>query len=120
MDVATNLHNIALLEGICSSCAEIQQSLKAHLETTTSAQYVEDIEKDIVTLENLKLITVAIRSDIASGNLGASSELLLRIAANDFEKKLAKIPEKKAVRTGVSTALEEVHRSILRITAGTP
>ncbi len=118
MDTAAmNHHNIELLEGIGSSCVQIQQSLKEHLETTTSPQYITDIEKDIVTLENLKLITVAIRSDIESGKLGASSELLLRIAANDFNRKLALIPEKKTIRLGLAKSLKEVHRNILRMTA---
>ncbi len=117
MDTAAmNHHNIKLLEDIDSSCVEIQQSLKDHLESTTSSQYITDIEKDIVTLENLKLITVAIRSDIETGKLGASTELLLRIAANDFNNKLARIPEKKNVRLGMSKSLKEVHRNILRMT----
>jgi hypothetical protein len=114
--VAMNQHNITLLEGIGSSCIEIQQSLKEHLETTTSSQYKADIEKDIVTLENLKCITVAIRTDIETGTLGASTELLLRIAANDFNSKLARIPEKKALRVGACKSLKEVHHNILQMT----
>lgn len=113
---ATNQHNITLLEEIDASCAEIQLSLKEHLDTTTSAQYIMDIEKDIVVLENLKRITLAIRADIESGKLGASAELLLRIAANDFNKKLAQIPEKRSVRNSASKSLKEVHRNILKLT----
>ena len=113
---AMNQHNIKLLEGIGSSCEEIQQSLKVHLETTTSSQYKMDIEKDMVTLENLKRITIAIRTDIETGKLGASTELLLRIAANDFNNKLVRIPEKKSVRDRASKSLKEVHRNILQTT----
>lgn len=111
---AIQQHNISQLERIGSYCAEIQQSLKDHLETTTSPQYQVDIEKDIVTLENLKRITVAVRADIEAGKLGASSELLLRIAAHDFNKKLARIPEKKALRVSASKLLKEVHRDTLQ------
>jgi hypothetical protein len=121
MDTVTmNQQNIELLESIGSSCVEIQQSLRNHLETTTNPHYVTLIEKDLVTLENLKLITIAIRTDIESGTIGASTELLLRIAANDFNSKLAQIPEKKAVRVMVSNSLKEVHRNILRMTTAAP
>ena len=112
--------NVKLLDSISSSCVEIQQSLKEHLETTTNLQYKSDIEKDLVTLENLKLITTAIKTDIESGKVGASTELLLRIAANDFKKKLALIPEKKTVREGVAKSLKEVHRKVLRMTTEAP
>jgi hypothetical protein len=114
--VAMHQQNISLLEGIGSSCGEIQQSLKEHLATTTNPHYISHIERDIVTLENLKLITQAIRADIETGKIGASTELLLRIAANDFNNKLAQIPEKKSVRVEVSRSLKEVHRNILRLT----
>ncbi len=118
MDTATiNRHNIELLAGIGSSCGDIQQSLREHLATTKNPHYITQIEKDIVTLENLKLIAMAIRNDIEAGTIGASTELLLRIAANDFINKLAQIPEKKSVRMGVSRSLKEVHRAILRMTA---
>ncbi len=113
---AMSQQNVKLLDGISASCLEIQQCLKEHLETTTSTQYKAHIEQDIVTLENLKLITVAIKDDISSGTIGASTELLLRIAANDFKKKLALIPEKKTVRERMSKSLKEVHRNILRMT----
>jgi hypothetical protein len=118
--ITMDQHNIELLESIGSSCVEIQQSLRNHLEATTNPHYVTLIEKDLVTLENLKLITIAIRTDIESGTIGASTELLLRIAANDFNGKLAQIPEKKAVRVVVSNSLKEVHRNILRMTTAAP
>jgi hypothetical protein len=113
---ALSQQNVKLLDSIGSACVEIQQSLKDHLERTTTLQYKSDIEKDIVTLENLKLITIAIRADLESEKVGASTELLLRIAANDFKNKLALIPEKKTVRDGATKSLKEVHRNILRMT----
>ena len=117
MDViAVSQQNFKLLDSIGSSCVEIQQSLKEHLERTTNPQYKADIEKDIVTLENLILITIATKKDIESEKVGASTELLLRIAANDFKKKLALIPEKKTLRDRATKSLKEVHRSILRQT----
>lgn len=119
MDIAAmGEQNVGLLNEISSSCLEIQQCLKEHLATTTSPQYKAHIEQDIVTLENLKLITVAVKADIASGTIGASTELLLRIAANDFKKKLAQIPEKKNVRERIGKALKEVHRGLLRMAPG--
>ena len=115
-NTALRQQNVKLLDSISSSCVEIQQSLKEHLEKTTSLQYKSQIEKDIVTLENLKLITIAIKTDIEFEQVGASTELLLRIAANDFKNKLAVIPEKKTVRDGATESLKEVHRNILHMT----
>lgn len=115
---AMSQQNFKLLDCICASCQEIQQCLREHLDATTSLQYKTHIERDIVTLENLKLITAAIKDDIASGKIGASTELLLRIAANDFKKKLEQIPEKKSVREQMGRSLKEVHRNVLRMTAG--
>jgi hypothetical protein len=109
--------NINLLDCISLSCDEIQQSLQEHLEHTTNREYKAQIEKDIVTLENLKLITVAIKADIATEKIGASTELLLRIAANDFKNKLALIPEKRTIRDRATRSLKEVHGNILRMTS---
>ncbi|NJD92340.1 MAG: hypothetical protein FIA91_12670 [Geobacter sp.] len=96
-------------------CTEIMQALKEHLEATTNVQYKADIEKDIVTISNLQLITVAVKKDIACDRVGASTELLLRIAANDFKNKLALIPEKKTLRDKIIKSLKEVHGSILQL-----
>jgi hypothetical protein len=63
--------NCKLLEIIGAACLEIQQALNEHLETTTNTQYRADIEKDIVTLENLKLITIAVKKDIELELVGA-------------------------------------------------
>lgn len=108
--------NCKLLEIISAACLEIQQALNEHLESTTNTQYRADIEKDLVTLENLKLITIAVKRDIELDMVGASAELLLRIAANDFKNKLALIPEKKTLRNEVMKSLKEVHDNILHLT----
>jgi len=104
------------LDYINESCQEIQQALKEHLESTTNLQYKADIEKDLVTIDNLKLILVAVKKDIELDKIGASTELLLRIAANDFKQKLTMIPEKKAKRKEIIQALKDAHRGVLQMT----
>jgi hypothetical protein len=106
-------HNLKLLNGIRLACLEIRHVLADHLENTTNAQYKEDIGKDLVTLENLKHIAAAVKEDLESEKTGASTELLLRIAANDFKNRLALIPEKKALRKEIMKSLKEVHQNIL-------
>lgn len=106
-------HNIKLLDHINSASIQILQILSETFENTTNVQYKEDINKDMVTLENLKHIVSAVRKDIESENVGASTELLLRIAANDFNNKLALIPEKKTLRKEISDTLKEVHSNLL-------
>jgi hypothetical protein len=108
--------NYKLLDYISAACIEIQQALNEHLETTSNPQYKTEIEKDKVTLENLKLIAVAVKKDIESARVGASTELLLRIAANDFKNKLKEIPEKKTLRKEIMQSLKEVHHDILHLT----
>jgi hypothetical protein len=110
------IQNGKLLDSIREACLEIQQALTQHLETTTNVQYKADIEKDMVTLENLKLIIFAVKDDIEKEKAGASTELLLRIASNDFKNKLALIPEKKPLRKEIIKALKEIHRNILQLT----
>ncbi len=112
----TIIQNHALLDGISFSCVGIQQALHEHLESTTNPLYKEDIARDLVTLENLKLITIAVKKDIESGRIGASTELLLRIAANDFKNKLNAIPEKKNLRNDIMRSLKQVHSNILSFT----
>ena len=109
-------HIFEQLDSISAACLEIQEALSGHLETTANAQYKEDIEKDKVTLENLKHIILAVKDDIKKEKFGASTELLLRIAANDFKNKVALIPEKKALRKEIIKSLKEVHRVILHLT----
>ena len=110
------VNNCTQLEKISSACLGIQQALNEHLETTTNLKYKTDIEKDMVTLENLKLIISAVKKDIELEKAGASTELLLRIAANDFNNKLALIPEKKNLRKEIMKSLKEVHRNFLHLT----
>lgn len=105
-----------LLDKISLACSEIKQSLNEHLEKTSNQQYKSDIEKDMVTLENLKLITVAVKDDIESDKVGESTELLLRIAANDFKNKLNMIPEQKSLIKEIMHSLKEIHREILHHT----
>ncbi|GAM09131.1 hypothetical protein OR1_01405 [Geobacter sp. OR-1] len=102
-----------LLDSIRTTCNEIQQALNEHFEKTSIQQYKSDIEKDLVTIENLKHITIAVKDDIQSDKVGASTELLLRVAANDFKNKLNMIPEKKALIKQVLHSLKEIHRQIL-------
>jgi len=109
-------HNIELLDSINIACIEILQALSETFENTTNDQYKEDINKDMVTLENLKHIVTAVKKDIESETVGASTELLLRIAANDFNNKLALIPEKKTLRNEITDSLIEVHSNLLRQT----
>ncbi|MFZ4859882.1 MAG: hypothetical protein ACOYL3_26230 [Desulfuromonadaceae bacterium] len=106
-------HNIKLLDHINSACIEILNALSDTFENTTNDQYKEDINKDMVTLENLKHIVSAVKKDIESKTVGASTELLLRIAANDFNNKLALIPEKKTLRNEITDSLIEVHSNLL-------
>jgi len=106
-------HKYELLDSISAACLEIQQALTKHLDTTANAQYKADIEKDMVTLENLKLIIGAVKEDFEIKKVGASTELLLRIAANDFKNKLAQIPEKKTLRKEIIKSLKELHSDIL-------
>jgi hypothetical protein len=116
MTKVNEAHIFKLLDKISSDCSEIKQSLNEHLEKTNNQQYKADIEKDTVTLENLKLITVAVRDDIGSDKVGESTELLLRIAANDFKNKLDMIPEKKLLIREILHSLKEIHREILHYT----
>src|SRR5512138_2738270 len=110
------VQNCRLLDNIISDCLEIRYSLTEHLESTKNVQYKTDIEKDMVTIENLKSIVIAVKNDIEIEKAGASTELLLRIAANDFKNKLSLIPEKKALRNEIVKSLKEVHRNILYLT----
>lgn len=108
--------NNIILDTIYAACLEIQQVLNEHLKTTSNIKYKADIEKDVVTLENLKHITIAVKKDIQTEQIGASTELLLRIASNDFKNKLTMIPEKKALSKEIINSIKEVHSNILRLT----
>ena len=97
MTVDTTTLTFVLLDNIRAACTEIQHALNEHLEKTGNDQYVTYIQRDLVLLDNIKHITHAVRSDIESDKVGAGTELLLRVAANDFKNRLDLIPEKKAV-----------------------
>jgi len=101
------------LDGISTTCSEIQQALDHQLHTTTNLDYKAGIEKDLVILNNLQHIVIAVRNDIDSHSVGASTELLLRIAANDFKHKLIMIPDKKAKCREIMHALKNIHKNIL-------
>jgi hypothetical protein len=102
------------LDCIGFACSEIQQALNDQLQTTTNAHYKADIEKDLVMLNNIQHIVVAVKADLDSASIGASTELLLRIAANDFKNKLIKLPDKKTRCREIIHALDSVHRRILQ------
>jgi len=105
------------LDRITEACGEIQQALNEHLIATTNPKYKADIEKDLVTLDNIKHVVIAVRRDIDSDKIGASTELLLRIAANDFKNKLTLIPEKKTKIREIVQAVNDIHKVILRISS---
>ncbi len=104
------------LDGISKACSEIQQVLNEHLNRTSNSQYKTDISKDLVTLYNLQHIVEAVRQDIDSGKVGASTELLLRIAANDFKDKLKMIPDKRSTCKEIVHDLQIIHKKILQMT----
>ena len=103
------------LDSIIKACAEIQAVLQEQIEKTSNPTYLNDFQRDIVTLDNLKLIIVTVAEDIRNESVGASTELLLRIAANDFKQKLAIIPEKKTLRKAIEQLLKDVHKDIVKL-----
>ena len=115
MTISDRMQINQMLDSISVACQEIQQALTEHFESTANLQYKADIEKDLVTLENLKRIMVAVKDDVEKEIVGASTELLLRIAANDFNNKVAQIPEKKMLRKEIIKSLKEVHSNILQL-----
>lgn len=108
-------HALDTLDSIIKACEEIQVVLHEQLEKTTNPNYLADFQRDIVTLDNLKLIIVTVSQDIRNETVGASAELLLRIAANDFKQKLAIIPEKKILRKEIERLLKDVHKDIVKL-----
>ena len=91
-------HTLDTLDSIIKACEEIQTVLHEQVEKTSNPTYLADFQRDIVTLDNLKLIIVTVSEDFRNKTVGSSTELLLRIAANDFKQKLAIIPEKKTLQ----------------------
>lgn len=116
MTTTNSIQNCTMLDSIIADCVEIRKALTEHFESTTNSKYKTDIEKDIVTIKNLKVLIKAVKKDIETERAGASTELLLRIAANDFRNKLSLIPEKKNLRKEIEKSLKEVHRNILHLT----
>ena len=108
-------HTLATLDSIISACGEIQGALQEQAEKTTNPTYLHDFQRDIVTLDNLKLIVATVAEDFRNESVGASTELLLRIAANDFKQKLAIIPEKKTLRKEVEQLLKDAHKDVVKL-----
>jgi transcriptional accessory protein Tex/SPT6 len=104
---------LGTLDSIIKACEEIQTVLREQVGKTTNPTYQDDFQRDIVTLDNLKLIIVTVTEDIRDETIGSSTELLLRIAANDFKQKLAVIPEKKALRKQIEQLLKDVHKDVV-------
>lgn len=111
---------ISTLDTIITACTEIQAVLHAQIEKTGNPTYLADCQRDIVTLDNLKLIIITVAEDFRNATVGASTELLLRIAANDFKQKLAIIPEKKALRKEIEQLLKDVHKDVVKLKMTAP
>jgi len=108
-------HTLDTLKSIIKACEEIQTVLQEQVEKTSNPTYLDDFQRDIVTLDNLKLIIVTVAEDFRNDSVGASTELLLRIAANDFKQKLAIIPEKKTLRKEIEQLLKDVHKDVVKL-----
>lgn len=103
-------HTLDILDTIIKACEEIQVVLREQVDITSNPNYRNDFQRDIVTLDNLKLIIVTVSEDFRNETVGSSTELLLRIAANDFKQKLAIIPEKKKLLKEIGQLLKDVHK----------
>ena len=113
-------HTLDTLDSIIKACEEIQTVLQEQVEKTSNPTYLDDFQRDIVTLDNLKLIIVTVAEDFRNESVGASTELLLRIAANDFKQKLAIIPEKKTLRKEIEQLLKDVHKDVVKLKMTAP
>jgi len=113
-------HTLDTLDTIIAACEEIQSVLHQQVEKTTNPTYLDDFQRDIVTLDNLKLIIQTVSEDFRNESVGSSTELLLRIAANDFKQKLAIIPEKKTLRKEIEQLLKDVHKDVVKLKVSTP
>jgi len=113
-------HTLDTLKSIIKACEEIQTVLQEQVEKTSNPTYLDDFQRDIVTLDNLKLIIVTVAEDFRNESVGASTELLLRIAANDFKQKLAIIPEKKTLRKEIEQLLKDVHKDVVKLKMTAP
>jgi hypothetical protein len=107
-------HTLDTLDTIIKACDEIQAVLHEQVKKTSNPIYLDDCQRDIVTLDNLKLIIATVSEDFQNETVGACTELLLRIAANDFKQKLAIIPEKKTLRKEIEQLLKDVHKEVIK------
>jgi hypothetical protein len=103
-------HTLSTLDSIVKGCDEIQAVLHEQAGKTSNPTYLDDCQRDI----NLKLIIVTVSEDFRNETIGSSTELLLRIAANDFKQKLAVIPEKKTLRKEIEQLLKDVHKDVVK------
>ena len=108
------------LDSIIKACEEIQTVLHEQVNKSSNPTYQDDFQRDIVTLDNLKLIMATVSEDLRNKTVGSSTELLLRIAANDFKQKLANIPEKKTLRKEIEQLLKDVHKDVVKLMAAKP
>ena len=113
-------HTLDTLDSIIKGCDEIQAVLHEQAGKTSNPTYLDDFQRDIVTLDNLKIIMVTVSEDLRNKTVGSSTELLLRIAANDFKQKLANIPEKKTLRREIEQLLKDVHKDVVKIKVSAP
>jgi hypothetical protein len=113
-------HTLSTLDSIIKGCEEIQAVLHEQAGKTSNPTYLDDCQRDIVTLDNLKLILVTVSEDFRNETIGSSTELLLRIAANDFKQKLAVIPEKKTLRKEIEQLLKDVHKDVVKLKVTAP
>ena len=100
------------VEKINSNCLTIQTVLNEHVESTSDEYYKKAGSADIVTLGNLINIMQTVTQDIEAGNLSECMELVLRIAANDFQEKIRSIPEKRTLKNEIIACLHEIHRHV--------
>lgn len=108
-------HTLGTLDSIIKACEDIQEVLHEQVGKTGNPIYQADFQRDIVTLDNLKLIIMTVSDDFRNETVGSSTELLLRIAANDFKQKLAVIPEKKSLRKEIEQLLKDVHKDVVKL-----
>ena len=113
-------YTLDTLDSIIKACEEIQTVLHEQVGKTSNPTYLDDFQRDIVTLDNLKLIIVTVSEDFRNKTVGFSTELLLRIAANDFKQKLAVIPEKKTLRKEIELLLKDVHKDVVKLMVAAP
>jgi hypothetical protein len=113
-------HALDTLDSIIKACEEIQAVLHEQVDKASNPTYLADFQRDIVTLDNLKLIVVTVSEDFRNKTVGSSTELLLRIAANDFKQKLAVISEKKTLRKEIEQLLKDVHKDVVKLMVSAP